>query len=122
MSERDEERGFVVVDKRTSAGAASEEPAGSTSGATSERVLTVDFSMLIASFATGALYHLGFAADPETGRAGNLDLPLARQNIEILALIEEKTRGNLAADEAQLLENLLYEVRMRFVEASKTTG
>jgi len=129
MSEQ-EERGFTVVDKRSSSGGqdpgAPKEPACSAPPSSppisSERVPKVDFAMLIASFATGALYHMGIAPDPETGRPGERNLPLASQNIDILELIEEKTRGNLGADEAGLLEGLLYEVRMRFVEASKSPG
>jgi hypothetical protein len=78
--------------------------------------------MLIASFATGALYHLGIAPDPESGHPGERNLPLASQNIDILELIAIKTQGNLTADEAGLLEGLLYEVRMRFVEATKPSG
>jgi len=121
------ERGFTVVDKRSSAGAEdaeAREPSAALPrepGRSSERVPKVDFAMLIASFATGALYHLGFAPDPETGRPGERNLPLASQNIDILELIESKTRGNLSADEAGLLEGLLYEVRMRFVEVTKST-
>ena len=133
MSERDEEkeRGFVVIDRRASAGAQDGEPphAGppvppppGPAGTPSGRGGPVDFAVLVYSFATSALYHLGFAADPETGQPGERNLPLARQNIEILELIERKTRGNLDPDETHLLEGLLYEVRMRFVEASRSAG
>jgi hypothetical protein len=55
-----------------------------------------------------------------TGQSGTANLAAAQQIIDILALLEEKTRGNLTAEERQLLEQLLYELRMRFVEASKT--
>jgi hypothetical protein len=122
MSEQ-EERGFTVVDKRASSGGqdtpAPTEPASPPPSRSDERVPKVDFAMLIASFATGALYHMGIAPDPETGRPSEPNLPLASQNIDILELIEEKTRGNLTPDEAGLLEGLLYEVRMRFVEVSR---
>jgi hypothetical protein len=131
MSERDqekgEERGFVVIDRRASAGAREEASPSANeiakeagSPAPSREASGVDFAVLVYSFATSALYHMGFAPDPETGRPGERNLPLARQNIEILELIELKTRGNLDADEAHLIEGLLYEVRMRFVEAGKS--
>jgi hypothetical protein len=120
------DKGFVVVDKRASAGAAEEEPAAASSqpaaGAAPAPVPRVDFATLVQSFLVTALYHLGLAADPTTGRASAPDLPAARQNIEILELLEEKTRGNLDAEEARLLESVLYELRMRFVEASRTAG
>jgi len=82
----------------------------------------VDFATLVQSFFVSALHHLGLAADPETRQPTARDLPSARQNIEILELLEEKTRGNLDTNERQLLESVLYELRMRFVEASRAPG
>src|SRR5687768_7704581 len=79
---------------------------------------TIDFSTLCFSLATGALINLGLAPDPVTKKTQK-NVELARQNIEILTLLQEKTKGNLSDEEAQLLENLLTEVRLRFVEASK---
>jgi hypothetical protein len=55
--------------------------------------------------------------DPETNQPGTVDKVLARQTIDTLELLQEKTRGNLDAEEDHLLESLLYELRMRFVEA-----
>jgi len=116
-SEQQGERGFVVVDKRGSAGA--EEP-GAAKPSEAERGLPkADFASLAISLGHSALYHLGLVADPESGKKGARNLALARQTIDILEMLEEKTRGNLRADEARLLEELLYDLRMRFVEASK---
>ena len=78
--------------------------------------------MLAQSIAFSALHHLGLMTEPESGRASERDLPLARHNIEILELLEEKTRGNLSAEESKLIANLLYEVRMHFVEATKSAA
>ena len=78
----------------------------------------IDFSTFVLSLSTSALYHLGLVEDPQTGRKGEPDLPLASQTIDTLAVLEEKTRGNLDGEERQLLESLLYELRMRFVEVS----
>ena len=71
------------------------------------------------SLAHTAAVHFGDVPDPVTGAAGEPNLPAAQQMIEILALLEEKTRGNLTAEERQLLDQLLYELRMRFVEVSE---
>ncbi|NBT59825.1 DUF1844 domain-containing protein [bacterium] len=78
----------------------------------------LDFSTLVLSFATSALMNLGAAPDPQSGKK-NKNIELAKQNIEILAVLEEKTRGNLNPEEAELIKNILAEVRLRFVEASK---
>lgn len=124
-SRDEEEKGFVVVDKRASAGAGDEprveEPAPPPERSEEPPApgARVDFATLVQSFFVTALYHLGLAADPETRQPSSVDLPAARQNIEILELLEEKTRGNLDTDERQLLESVLYELRMRFVEVSR---
>jgi hypothetical protein len=85
----------------------------------------VDFSSFCLSLGTSALYHLGVVPDPETGRSGPANLPVARQTIDSLEMLREKTQGNLAEDETKLLEGLLYELRLRYVEAQdgpKVTG
>jgi hypothetical protein len=74
------------------------------------------------SLATTAAIHLGDLADPQTGERLELNLEGAAQMIEILALLDEKTRGNLTPEERQVLEQVLYELRMRFVEASGKTS
>jgi hypothetical protein len=78
----------------------------------------IDFSTLVFSFATSAMINLGLAPDPMTKKTEK-NLELAKQNIDILSILQEKTRNNLTPDEKTLLENLLTEVRLRFVEASK---
>jgi Domain of unknown function (DUF1844) len=115
-SEQGGERGFIVVDKR--GGDAEEAPGAKPSEATRE-LPKPDFGALAISLGHSALYHLGLVPDPATGKQGTRDLALARQSIDILEMLEAKTKGNLTADEARLLEDLLYDLRMRFVEASK---
>jgi len=78
----------------------------------------VDFSTFTFSLATGALINLGLAPDPMTQKVTK-NVDLARQNIEILSLLKEKTKGNLTADETKLMDSLLTEVRLKFVEATK---
>ena len=58
------------------------------------------------------------STNPETGRLEK-DLPSARQNLDLLAMLREKTRGNLTAEEEKLVDNLLSDLRMRYVEASR---
>ena len=78
----------------------------------------LSFTAFVISLATTAAIHLGDVADPATGGRPELNLEGAAQMIEILSLLEQKTRGNLTAEERQVLEQVLYELRMRFVEAS----
>jgi Domain of unknown function (DUF1844) len=80
----------------------------------------VTFVGFVLSLAHTAAFHFGDVPDPVTGQAGTANLAAAQQIIDILALLEQKTRGNLTAEERQLLEQLIYELRMRYVEASKT--
>lgn len=124
MSERDpDDKGFTVIDRRGSAAGESAPEAPSAPQADPARPAPrVDFSMLVQSIAFSALHYLGLMAEPEGGRAAEPDIPLARHNIEILEMLEEKTRGNLTPDEAKLIATLLYEVRMHFVEATKSPG
>ncbi len=78
----------------------------------------IDFSTFVFSLATGALINMGLAPDPATNKKSK-NLELARQNIELLAVLQQKTKGNLTPDETQLMESLLTEIRLRFVDASK---
>ena len=77
---------------------------------------TIDFSTFILSLSTSALYQLGLVADPETGQKREPDRLIARQTIDTLEMLREKTRGNLDTEELKLFDSLLYELRMRFVE------
>lgn len=79
----------------------------------------VTFIGFVLSLAHTAAVHFGDVPDPVTGATAPQNLAAAQQMIEILALLEEKTRGNLSAEERQLLEQLVYELKMRFVEATK---
>ena len=77
------------------------------------------FAAFVFSLASSAAIHFGDLPDPVTGSKAEPNLEGAAQMIEILTLLEEKTRGNLSAEERQLLEQVLYELRMRFVEAKQ---
>jgi hypothetical protein len=76
------------------------------------------FIGFVLSLASSAAIHFGDMPDPMTGERAEINLDGAAQMIEILALLDQKTRGNLTAEERQILEQVLYELRLRFVEAS----
>jgi hypothetical protein len=79
----------------------------------------ISFVAFIVSLASSAAVHFGDMPDPATGEMRQPELEAASQFIEIIAMLEEKTRGNLSAEERQFIEQVLYELRMRFVEAKK---
>ena len=78
----------------------------------------LDFSTFLLSLYSSAVYHLGGIQDPVSGKT-TLDLDLAKQNIEFISILEEKTKGNLTEEEEKLFSHSLYDLRLRFVEASK---
>jgi hypothetical protein len=77
------------------------------------------FSGFVLSLATSAAVQFGDIADPSTGAPVEPNLEGAARLIEILAMLQEKTRGNLIPEEAKLLDDLLYELRLRFVQAQE---
>jgi len=74
----------------------------------------VTFSSFILSMSSSALFHFGELPDPISNEKKK-NIPLAKQTIDILGLLQDKTVGNLTEEEASLLENLLYDLRMRYV-------
>lgn len=78
----------------------------------------VNFSSFLLSLSSSILLHLGEIADPQSGEKRK-DLALAKQTIDIITLLKEKTEGNLTEEEQNLLKHLLYDLRMRFVKASQ---
>jgi hypothetical protein len=117
--------GFTVTDRRSFAGAeaskveeaepmppAEDHPAGDA------RLPAVDFHTFVLSLGSSALLHLGELEHPEGG-AAEKDLPLAKHTIDILSMLEEKTKGNLTSAEEKLMQSLLYDLRLRYVNASK---
>lgn len=139
-SEKDTDKGFTVIDRRGSAGegekaqperpqgpepsgpgaAGSAAPGTEGRGAAERELPRIDFATFCLSLSTSALYHMGAVKHPETGETSEPNLPLARQTIDTLEMLEEKTRGNLEEEERKLLQSLLYELRMQFVEATRS--
>ena len=81
----------------------------------------IDFSTFILSLAHSARVHLGDAPNPGDNQT-QVELPMARQTIDLLALLQDKTRGNLTGDEERLLAQALYDLRLRYVEVKKGSG
>lgn len=123
-----EGEGFVIKDKRSSQiseeGAASQErekpnePVSQRDPADEQVPFQLDFSTFTMSLTSSAFYHLGDVPDPATGQT-ETNLPAVRQTIDMLLMLKEKTKGNLSPDEAKLLEQLIYELQMKYVEKTK---
>src|SRR5262245_14315105 len=77
----------------------------------------IDFGSFVVSLATSALMHLGEVHDE--GGTPQVDLPLAKQTIDIISMLRDKTRGNLTDEESQFIDSALYDLRLKFLEARK---
>ena len=130
--DKEEKKGFRVVDKRTSAQEADQKKkptkkekkekgvkaADETKAEekTSQPLPEVNFSTFVYSLSTSVLVHLGEIPEPISEKMDK-NLPLAKQTIDILGILQEKTKGNLTPDEENLLNSFLYDLRMRYVKA-----
>jgi hypothetical protein len=123
-----QEKGFVVKDKRFSARKEAEGESQVKEGGRIEEppkedtkqeipLPEISFINLIFSLSTSVLIQLGEIQDPVTQQLAK-NLPLAKQTIDLIGMLEEKTKGNLTSDEEKLLENILYDLRMRYVRAT----
>ena len=103
-----------------------EEPAAETSESmtdqeeekTDYQLPEINFATFIFSLNHSVLVHLGVMEDPSTGKKVK-NLPIAKQTIDILGMLEEKTRGNLDNDEENMLKNILYDLRMIYIKEKK---
>jgi len=130
MGNKEEDKGFVVRDRRFSAekeeekeskpkkeDGEKEEP--HTEDATSQEtpLPEINFANFLLSISTSALIQLGEIADSTTKQPVK-HLPLAKQTIDLIGMLKEKTKGNLASEEEKLIDYLLYDLRMRYVKAT----
>ena len=126
--DEEQEKSFVVKDKRFSARKEAEGESQVKEGERIEESMKKDkqqetplpeisFINLIFSLSTSVLIQLGEIQDPITQQLAK-NLPLAKQTIDLIGMLEEKTRGNLTSDEGKVLENILYDLRMRYIKAS----
>jgi len=81
----------------------------------------IDFSTFVLSLASSALMYLGEIPEPASGEKVS-DLPLAKQTIDIVAMLQAKTKGNLDAAEENLMNSLLYDLRVKYVDAQQKKG
>jgi len=102
---------FVMRDSEEQSAGQGGEQAEKSTGTLPE----INFSSFVLSLGSSALFHFGEIPDPASGEKKR-DLALARQTIDILVILRDKTTGNLSEDEAQLLENLLHDLQMRYVQ------
>ncbi len=133
MSDDDkaEGEGFVIKDNRSSQISEEEAenhdtqesaaPVDAGADHQHQQPFQIDFSTFIMSLTSSAFYHLGDIADPETGRT-ETNLPAVHQTIDMLTMLREKTQGNLNAEENKLLEQLVYELQMKYVAKTKAGG
>jgi hypothetical protein len=136
--EKDEERGFRVTDRRRfaetgearpdapadpepvrPAAAGAPEAAPGAAGHSAADVEPVSFSTFVLGLSTQALSLLGEIPDPHTGQVAR-DLVGAKHLIDILGILRDKTRNNLAQGEESLLDSILYDLRMRYVELARS--
>lgn len=140
MAEDKKEKGFVVKDRRTfteegevrakedaerktekTAGAqaevkeATEETKGPEGAAEDTSLPEIGFSQFIFSLSTSALYHFGDFLDPVTKKTER-NLAAAKQTIDLIAMLQKKTQGNLDDQEKSLIDAILFDLRMRFVK------
>ena len=138
--EEKENKGFTVQDRRRfspetgDAREPSEDPEGSKDSTrsaasetrgestgdpeTHEALPEINFSTFVISLSTQALMHLGEIPNPLSGKS-ETDIAVAKQMIDILGMLREKTRGNLDQNEDRLMEDILFDLRMKYVEAVK---
>ena len=128
-NDEEQEKGFVVKDKRFSAkkeekeesiikedGKVEETPREDASA--QEALLPeIDFTHFILSLSSSALIQLGEIQDPFTKKSAK-NLSLAKQTIDLIGMLKEKTKGNLIPEEEKVIDYILYDLRMRYVKAA----
>ena len=145
MAEKEEEKGFVIKDRRrftqeepaaapekeedkqgpqseAASAAGEQESAGPEEASGKEEqergpFPEVSMATFIFSLSSSALVNLGEIPEPETNLT-RIDLPIAKQIIDTLGMLQEKTKGNLDQDEERLLKSVLYDLRMRYIQKS----
>jgi hypothetical protein len=127
MTEKEslEGEGFIIKDKRSSQISEDDatnidtlEEQKNSSDDKEPESFQVDFPTFIMSLSSSAFYHLGDMPDPTTGKK-ELNLPAVQQTIDMLNMLKGKTKGNLNEDESKLLEQLIYELQVKYVAKSK---
>ncbi len=134
MPEEEKKKGFTVTDRRIKLdeeepeqkevkkgeqGTVSQQaPQDQTTATSSIPLPEISFASFIISLNTSALIHLGLLPDPTTGKIEQ-NLELAKQTIDLLGILKEKTQGNLTKEEQDLLDNILFDLRIKYVDLCK---
>ncbi|HAR95373.1 MAG TPA: DUF1844 domain-containing protein [Deltaproteobacteria bacterium] len=124
----EEDKGYTIHDKRglfrddlneekDTKGQEGRQSSTEDSGKSNDFV-ELGFSTFVLSLSTSALVHLAELPDPISNEK-KINLPLAKQTIAIIEMLQEKTKGNLTEGESQLIEDLLYDLRLKYIEAAK---
>ena len=136
MEGGEEKKGFTIRDRRSSGQAAESEkmePPRTESAPSGEKkeegqvrepvpeLPEINFSSFLLSLSTSALVHLGEVPDPLTQKHDK-QLALAKQTIDMLGMLQDKTKGNLTPDEEKLLDHLLADLRWRFIREAEAKG
>jgi hypothetical protein len=126
--DEEQEKGFAVRDRRFSAKKEEkeasqieeekkiDETAREDTSAQKGPLPEIDFTNFIFSLSTSALIQLGEIQDPFTQKSTK-NLPLAKQTIDLIGMLKEKTKGNLTPDEEKVIDYILYDLRMKYVKA-----
>jgi hypothetical protein len=127
--DEEQEKSFVVRDKRFSATKEEKEESRNKEEPKAEEIPKedvsaqekslpdIDFTNFTLSLSTSALIQLGEIQDPFTQKSAK-NLPLAKQTIDLISMLKEKTKGNLSPEEEKVIEYVLYDLRMRYVKAA----
>lgn len=138
MSEKDQDQetegeGFVIKDKRSAylsdeesqdqekeveKEAKKDQERQASAEQQAEQPFEINFSTFVLSLTSSAFYYLGDMPDPTTGQVME-NLPAVKQTIDILIMLKEKTQNNLDAEESKLIEQLIYELQMKYVAKQK---
>jgi len=123
----EKEKSFVVRDKRFTAkkeeekvspgNEKMEEPLREEVSREEVPLPEINFTSFIFSLSTSALIQLGEIEDPFTQKQSK-NLPIAKQTIDLIGMLREKTKGNLPSEEGNFLDNVLFDLRMRYVKAA----
>ncbi len=121
QAQEEKEKLAKEVEEQSTSGGAAEAAAGAQAqqgGAEQRELPEANFTTLVSSLVTQIYFALGGMEDPRTKKR-YLDPELAKHHIDTLAMLDEKTKGNLADEERKLLEQALYETRMQYVQVSQ---
>jgi hypothetical protein len=117
--------GFVIKDKRSSQisedeaqSIADDSPKEEASSEEESQSFQIDFSTFVFSLTSSAFYNLGDMPDPTTGKV-EINLPAVQQTIDMLNMLKAKTKGNLTSEETKLMDQMIYELQIKYVEKTK---